>query len=146
PFGVAFGGNSGANTDAEWRMLGLGPRHSDTTSDTKAVTLGVKGKTGWSDWEYDLVGIYGRLDQTATIEGYLFSPLEASAFGASFRGAGGVPTCGTPAAPIPNCTPVNIFAVNDPTVSDPAAAAALAQIGTGYNTDHTYINREVDLD
>jgi iron complex outermembrane recepter protein len=146
PFGIDFGGVSGNNPEALYRLLGLGPRHSDTTSNSAEATLGLKGKIGNTGWEYDLFSMYGRIDQHALISGYFFGNLLQNALGPSFIGAGGVPTCGTVAAPIGGCTPINMFAGNDPATTTPAEQAAFQAIGTGYNTDHAFITRNIALD
>jgi len=146
PFGIDFGGNTTGNTNAVWRLLGLGPRNSDSTSDSKVASLGLKGKILNTGWDWDLFSMYGRLDQTALINGYFFGGGLQNELGPSFIGPGGVPTCGTAASPIANCTPLNIFAVNDPTSTTPAQQAAFKAISTGYNTDHTFTTRNVALD
>lgn len=146
PFGIDFGGISGVNPDAAYRLLGLGPRSSDSISTSVEATLGVKGKLGTTGWDWDLFSMYGRIDQTALVSGYFFGNLLANAVGPSFIGAGGVPTCGTAAAPISNCTPINMFAGNDPLSSTPAEQAAFSKVATGYNTDHTFTTRNVALD
>jgi iron complex outermembrane receptor protein len=146
PFGSDFGGISGVAPDAEYRLLGLGPRFSDSTSTTAEVNFGFKGKILDTGWNWDLFSQYGRLDQQANISGYFFADKLAQALGPSFLGAGGVPTCGTPAAPISGCTPIDIFDVNDLTVSNAAQRAAFTSISTNYNTDHTYTTRNISLD
>jgi outer membrane receptor protein involved in Fe transport len=146
PFGVAFGGVDGVNPDAKYRLLGLGPRFSDSTSTTAEGNFGFKGALFDTGWNWDLFSQYGRLDQTEAISGYFFSNLLSQALGPSFIGAGGVPTCGTPAAPISGCTPIDIFDVNDPLTATAAQKAAFQAISTGYNTDHTYTTRNFALD
>jgi iron complex outermembrane recepter protein len=146
PFGIDFGGISGANPDASYRLLGLNPRQSDSSSTSIEATLGLKGKLGATGWDWDLFSMYGRIDQTALITGYYFGNLMANAVGPSFLGAGGVPTCGTPAAPIAGCVPINMFAGNDPLSVTPAEKAAFSNVSTGYNTDHTFTTRNVALD
>jgi outer membrane receptor protein involved in Fe transport len=144
PFGISFGGNSGVNPDAEWRLVGLGPRNSDTTSNTIEGTWGFKGNIADSGWTWDLNGTYGRLDQHALIQGYFFASGLQNALGPSFIGANG-PECGTAANPIPGCVPIDIFSVNDSAVSTPADQAAFKAISTGYNTEHTYVFKDVAL-
>jgi iron complex outermembrane receptor protein len=121
PFGIDFGGISGANEAALWRLTGLGDRVFTADTNTAVMNTGVKGKTGLSDWTYDLNIGYSRLDQTQAQGGYFLKSTFQSAVGPSFyanpvTGApvaagtpGAVPTCGTPAAPIGNCTPLDIF-------------------------------------
>jgi iron complex outermembrane recepter protein len=149
PFGVSFGGNSGAFTDAEWRLSGLGPRHSDTTTETVDVTAGVKGNILSTGWTFDLFGSYARLDQNQRVTGYFFSSALAQMTGPSML-VNGVPTCvatpNDPSTAIAGCTPLNIFAVNDPTASTAAERAAFATASTDYNTNRTSNQRDISLD
>ena len=89
---------------------------SDTSSDSKVAKLGVRGPLFGSEWNYDFMVGYSRLDQTNSVSGYLYQPGLAGAFGPSFLNADGVVQCGTAAAPIAlgQCTPVNIFNLADP--------------------------------
>ena len=149
PFGTDFGGIAGTNPQAEWRLLGLGPRNSDTVSTSSVVSFGLKGNLLNTGWTWDLYSMYGRIDQHALINGYFFSDKLQNALGPSFIAADGTPTCGTLAAPLANCTPINMFAVNDPAVTgaqQTAQQAAFAAISTGYNTDHVYDTRSFSLD
>jgi outer membrane receptor protein involved in Fe transport len=146
PFGQSFGGVDGVFPDAKYRLLGLGPRFSDAVSNSTVANFGLKGGILDTGWNYDLYSMYGRIDQHAHISGYFFSNKLAQALGPSFIGAGGVAQCGTPAAPIGNCTPIDIFDVNDLSVSTAADQAAFKAISTGYNQDHTYTNRSFALD
>lgn len=150
PFGVSFGGGSGANTDAEWRMVGLGPRLSNTETNDTEGTFGIKGSIPGSDWTWDAFSKYGWEDQTARISGYEFANQLSQALGPSML-VNGVPTCvGTPGDPttaIAGCTPINIFAVNDVTSPSFAAQSAeLQSLAANYNTDYTYRTEEFALD
>ncbi len=146
PFNQAFGGVDGIYPDAKFRLLGLGDRASDATSTTIETNFGFKGAILDTGWNYDVFSQYGRLDQVEKVSGYFFSNLLSQALGPSFIGQGGVPTCGTQAAPISGCTPIDIFDVNDPLTSTAAQRAAIQSIGTGYNTDHTYTTKNFALD
>jgi iron complex outermembrane recepter protein len=152
PFGIDFGGNSGANPNALYRLLGLGPRFSNTASTSEIASFGVKGDLFNTGWQWDAYSKYGRIDQVSQVSGYFFSDKLSQALGPSMS-VGGVPTCvGTPGDPttaISGCTPIDIFTVNDPAVTGPAQAAqqaAFKQISTGYTTEHIYDTREFDLD
>lgn len=126
PFGIDFGGLSGVNESALWRLTGLGDRVFTADTNTAVMNLGVKGKTGLSDWTYDLNIGYSRLDQTQAQSGYYLKSRMQAAVGPSFYAdpatgaqvapgtAGAVLTCGTAAAPIGNCTPLNIFNIFAP--------------------------------
>ena len=149
PFGTDFGGIAGTNPQAEWRLLGLGPRNSDTVSASEVANFGVKGNIFNTGWTFDANASYGRIDQHALINGYFFSDKLQNALGPSFISANGTPTCGTAANPIANCTPINIFAVNDPSITGAGQAAqqaAFQALSTGYNTDHVYDTKAFTLD
>ena len=83
---------------------------------------------------------YSRLQEHANISGYYFGSKLNQAVGPSFFAADGTPTCGTPAAPIRGCTPVNLFNqfANSP--------AALSGISANYNTDYVYTYKAAALD
>jgi iron complex outermembrane recepter protein len=126
PFGIDFGGISGVNEAALWRLVGLGDRVFKADTNTAVMNVGVKGKTGLSDWTYDLNVGYSRLDQTQSQGGYYLKSRMQDAVGPSFYAdpatglpvAAGTPgavlTCGTAAIPIGNCTPLNIFNIFAP--------------------------------
>ena len=154
PFGIDFGGLSGANEAALWRLTGLGDRVFTADTNTTVMNLGVKGKTGLSDWTYDANIEYSRLDQTQAQGGYYLKPAMQAAVGPSFYASpttglavpagtpGAVPTCGTPAIPISNCTPLNIF-----NTFTPSAKAVLSTLAaTVVNIDSSsYKNASLDF-
>lgn len=136
PFGVAI-------PDLRLRLSAIGNRNVDFKSDVKQISSGIKGELFGSSWNYDVGFTYGKLQQRSTTSGYLLTPALTNALGASFRGADGVVRCGTPSAPISNCTPVNFFgALNDPT-----QLAALAQVApnTTNRTDKTLKSVQADF-
>jgi iron complex outermembrane receptor protein len=147
PFGIDFGGSSGANPDFTERLTSLGNRQSDTSTDSAIINGGVKGNLFLGDWKWDLNLSYSRLDQHAVISGYYFNSLLNAALGPSYIAADGTPTCGTaatattPAAPIPGCIPVNFF---NPTTA--SQVAAIKSISSSYNTDNTYRYKAAALD
>jgi iron complex outermembrane recepter protein len=153
PFGTSFGGQSAAdaaNPNALFRLLGLGPRASNTVSTSEIASFGLKGDLFDTGWNWDAYSKYGRIDQVAQVSGYFFSNQLQQALGPSAL-VGGVPTClSAPLAQggqaISGCTPIDIFAVNDLAVSSPAQQAAFKAISTGYTTEHIYDTREFDLD
>jgi iron complex outermembrane receptor protein len=130
PFGQAFGGIDGVNTDAEWRMQALGTRHSKTDTTTDQATLGFRGPIMDSSWEWDVSASYSRVDQDVGIDGYLVSSKLQDAFGPSFLDpVSGEVVCGVPGDIIAGCVPINIFDVNNPDQQ-----AALDTIAASYNT------------
>jgi outer membrane receptor protein involved in Fe transport len=126
PFGIDFGGLSGANESALWRLSGLGDRVFTADTNSTIANMGVKGKTGLADWNYDVNVGFSQLYQQQSEGGYYFKPGMQNAVGPSFYAdpatgaavpagtAGAVPTCGVPGAPITNCTPLNIFNIFAP--------------------------------
>ncbi|HTP40008.1 MAG TPA: TonB-dependent receptor [Steroidobacteraceae bacterium] len=149
PFGVDFGGGTGVNTDAEWRLLGLGPRRSDTTTETANVAGGLKGNLFHTGWSWDLYASYDRADAAQRVDGYFFSGALAQALGPSML-VNGTPTCvstpGDASTAIAGCTPINIFAVNDPTAATAADVAAMAAISTNYNTSYLAQKQNISFD
>lgn len=121
PFGVAI-----SNQDLRLRLTAIGNRRYAFNTDVKQISTGFEGALGDTSWSYDAGMTYGRLNQENISTGYLFTPALASALGPSFRGTDGVVRCGTPSAPIANCTPVNFFG----DLSSPTDRAALARISS----------------
>jgi iron complex outermembrane receptor protein len=144
PFGVDFGGLTTGNSNATTRTVALGDRSSVTTTDSKLLSAGVKGTIPSTNWDWDLGFEYGRLDQEASISGYLFLPLAKQAFGPSML-VNGTPTCvavaGDASTTISGCTPVNFFAINTA-----SAAATLSSLTAGYSTFNTYRTRSATFD
>ncbi len=142
PFGYDFGGADGANPNLTVRLEALGNRRSKTASDSKVAKVGVRGPLFGSEWNYDLMLGYSRLDQTASVSGYLYQPGLAGAFGPSFLNDDGVVQCGTDADPVPlgQCTPVNIF-----NLADPAQVTALNTISSGYDTDRIFASKQASF-
>ncbi len=142
PFGQDFGGNSGANPDFTLRTFLFGQRRSDSTGDSADFNGGVRGNVWTTGWKWDLNLTYSRLHQHELVSGYYFGSKLNAAVGPSFIDpATGAPTCGTLAAPIAGCTPLNLF--NQYASSN---AAALSGVSANYNIDYVYAYKAVDLD
>ena len=147
PFGIDFGGASGANPNFTERLSSLGNRQSDTNIDGAVFNGGVKGNMGLGDWTYDLNLSYSRLEQHALVTGYFLNSLLNNALGPSYLDATGTPTCGTPAVgatpatTIPGCVPVNFF---NPTTA--SQISALKAISANYNTDNVYVYKAAEMD
>jgi len=141
-FGYDFGGATTGNPNLTVRLEALGNRFSKTASDSKVAKVGARGPLFGSEWNYDFLVGYSRLDQTASVSGYLYQPGLAGAFGPSFDAGGGVIQCGTPTNPIPlgQCTPVNIF-----NLTDPAQVTALSTISSGYDTDREFTSKQASF-
>jgi iron complex outermembrane receptor protein len=150
PFGISFGGQGTGNPNLTVRMEALGNRFSKTSSDSKVAKLGARGPLFGTEWNYDFVMGYSRLDQLNSVSGYLYQPGLAGAFGPSFLNDNGTPgtaaddfvQCGTQANPVPQnqCTPVNIF-----NLQDPGQLAALGTISSGYSTDRSYVTKQASF-
>lgn len=123
-----FAGLSGGlvNNDLRLRLSAIGNRRFAFNTDVKQISTGIEGLIGDSSWTYDVGMTYGRLNQESVSTGYLFTPALAAALGPSFRDAQGNLRCGTPSAPIANCTPVNFFG----DLSSASDQAALARISS----------------
>jgi iron complex outermembrane recepter protein len=60
-------------------------------------------------WFWEIVGNFSRNDSIDTKTGNLRLPRLRDALGPSFVGPDGTPRCGTSAAPVANCVPLNMF-------------------------------------
>lgn len=140
PFGIDFGGIAGDNPNLRLRLESVGPRHSRVVSNSTVFNSGLRGELLDTGWQWDLNVGAGHLDQDQTVDGYYLKSLITPAAGPSFLNGSGVPTCGTPSAPIAGCTPLNFF--NAQTSS---AIAGFASIATGYHSNYSYASRDYSL-
>jgi iron complex outermembrane receptor protein len=140
PFGIDFGGASGANPGFYLRTFLFGQRRSDTTGDSNEFNGGLRGDILDTGWKWDTNVTYSRLHQHANIGGYYFGSKLNQAVGPSFIAADGTPTCGTVAQPINNCTPLNLFN------QFANSKDALTGVAANYNTDYVYTYKAADLD
>lgn len=156
PFGIAFGGISGINQNAQYRLTALGTRHSNTQTDQALGTLGLKGEVFSTGWQWDLTAGLGRMQQDNNVSGYLLKTGVAPALGPS--GLSQVDytsvVCGQPIADpaspngrsvpsaniISGCTPVDIF-----NLSAPGQAEALGAISTNYQQNYHYRSSDYAL-
>ncbi len=122
PFGVDV-------ADARRRLVELSGRTNGFDLDTFRVVTGVDGtlpaETGPLQGTFFDVGfMYGRTSGVTTTGGSLNTQQVGNALGPAFAdptAASGY-SCGTAKAPIPNCTPVNLFSGQGPITPDQAAA------------------------
>ncbi len=146
PFGISFGGGDvdprtgEVNPNATFRMEALGNRRGKYDTYQGHFSTGLKGSLFDTGWNWDANVGYSRLDQFVKIDGYLFKTALASALGSSFRAADGTPTCGTPAAPVSGCVPLNIF-----NLADPTQITALQKVAAGYNQSYRYNMKQASL-
>ena len=144
PFGIDFGGLTTGNPAALWRLSGLGDRVFVATSTSTILNGGLKGKLADTGWNWDLNVSYSRLDALQKQGGYYQKGKFANAVGPSFIDpTTGAPTCGTLAAPLTDCTPLNIFNIFAPGVSD-----VLNGLGASVTNEQTsrYKNVSLNLD
>lgn len=111
PFGVEFGRDGYQFLS---RFTSLGNRIIAQSTRNESAHGGFKGTFGESSWTWDLGFDYGHYSKNTDSYGYVNYPALRSALGPSFVGADGQIRCGTPENPVANCTPINIFNVNDP--------------------------------
>jgi iron complex outermembrane receptor protein len=120
PFGVPL-------TTVRRRLLELSGRSRSFDLDTVRAVAGIDGSLPAEAGPlqglfYDLSFNYGRTSGTNTTNGSLNTQFVQNGLGPAFKDASGVYRCGTAAKPIPNCTPVNLFASQGPITPDMAAA------------------------
>ncbi len=125
--GIALSGQSIYNPfrttiNGRYRILGLGNRSYSYETDMQEITSGLQGDIGESSWRWNAGFTYGKIAQENQDAGYIDYGRLGQALGPSFI-QNGVARCGTLAAPIAGCTPINFF--NQP---DPATAEGQAQI------------------
>jgi len=117
PFGVDFGTDGTIQGKGfRSRFTTLGQREGMFTTESNHVNAGLKGNFGSSStWQWDADLNYSHIGQLKQSLGYVYYAGLRQALGPSFLNpANGQVTCGTAAAPIANCTPLNLFNVYDP--------------------------------
>ena len=143
PFGVNFGTDrvSGDSYgDFNTRFTTLGYRRYTYKTYNMQFTPGLRGNFGDSSWQWDANFNYGKVRQKSVNYGFLDYEGLQQGLGPSYLDAGtGKVTCGTPGNPIANCTPINVFNVNDPTT-----IAALRNIQRDPTATSDYIVKQVE--
>ncbi len=93
--------------DARRRLVEAGPRQFVQDNEAWRLVGGVRGEL--EDWSWDVSVNRGgnRVEQRQT--GDLLDDRVRAALGPSFVDAGGNPRCGSPAAPVDGCVPLNLF-------------------------------------
>lgn len=120
------------------RMINAGNREGFYTTQADQIATGLKGTFG-DTWSWDAGILAARTSQDFGQNRYYFGPGLVAAVGPSFRDANGVARCGTAAAPIANCTPIDLFGVNSGSASGNAAQAALRNLELAVRS-HSYSN------
>ena len=144
PFGVNFGTDRSTGSsynDFNTRLTSLGNRNFANKTYDLQFTPGIRGRFDGSSWQWNADFNYGKVKQKTENYGFLDYAAFQQAIGPSFLDAGtGVVTCGTAANPIGNCTPINIFNVNDP-----GTVAALKKIIVNPVTYYHYTMKQFEL-
>ena len=139
PFGVEF---SNLGFRFKTRTTGNGDRITHVGTTTDRLVAGFDGKLGSTGWHWNAWFDYSHASQLAHTSGYLDPSRINAQLGPSYRDASGQIVCGTPASgPVPNCTPVNLFAV-----TAPATVAALASASIDTFTGTTSLERSAGID
>ncbi|HSX62332.1 MAG TPA: TonB-dependent receptor [Tahibacter sp.] len=140
PFGIDFG-RSGDNDSGNaffLRLQAIGNRRAETAVTTDQINLGLRGGFGDTSWQWDANFTYGHFSQFRQFGGYIFQPALSAAVGPSFIDANGVPTCGTPTAPIAGCVPVNPFNPEE-------TPEAFSLLEAPYRTNTLFVQREAEV-
>ena len=101
PFGIAFG-EHGASDNLLSRTIPVGNRGNKISNTTETLNAGLKGAFGESAWTWDAHLSYGKLTREQQQLGYIDISKIASDFGCTTAPGAG------------DCTPINIFNLNDP--------------------------------
>jgi len=94
-------------TDVRRRMVEAGPRTFSQDNDAWRLVLGIDGQFG--QWFWDAAVNHGRNETDQRKSGELLDDRLRAALGPSFRNTSGAARCGTPLAPVADCTPLNLF-------------------------------------
>ena len=120
------------------RLLEFGNRTTKQDIDTFRIVGGVDGALPESfgplgGWFYELSANYGRTQGDNVKNGNLNRANLAAALGPSFRDANGAARCGTKAAPIANCVPIDLLHVAGPITGDQIANLTFTGTARGIN-------------
>lgn len=117
------------------RLEEFGPRRFNQSIDTLRTVVGMRStpdaNASPDAWKWELSFNYGRNTATEDQQGHLVLSKLRNAVGPSFLAPGGVPTCGTPAAPIAGCVPMNVLGPSGSISEAARAYAAVTGIDTG---------------
>ena len=141
PFGLDFGGVTTTNNNYRTRFVTLGDRIAASSTDSRIVHGGLRGKLPINDWQWELSLSDNRLDQAQQVYGYVYFPGLQNAVGPSFQDGSGW-HCGTSAASeVAGCTPINFFDLDSPqTISQ------LKALGTSYHAEDQYVFQNATID
>ncbi|MEE4277720.1 MAG: TonB-dependent receptor [Halieaceae bacterium] len=94
-------------TDVRRRLVEAGPREFIQDNEAWRFVLGADGTL--AGWFWDASAVHGRNETDQRQTGDLLDSRLRSALGPSFIDSAGNPRCGTSAAPIEGCVPLNLF-------------------------------------
>ncbi|WP_162883910.1 TonB-dependent receptor plug domain-containing protein [Chromatocurvus halotolerans] len=118
-------------TDVRRRLIEGGPRDFVQDNEAWRFVLGADGTVkGWF-WDVSLNRGRNTIDQRQT--GDLLDSRLRTALGPSFRDSSGNAVCGTPAAPIADCVPLNLFGGAGSITSEMLAYAGTDLRDSGFN-------------
>jgi outer membrane receptor protein involved in Fe transport len=138
PFGVDFGRDAAGTVEGNQfltRWTSVGQRRSLYATSTDQLVAGVEGFLG-DTWKWDFALNYGHISQQNQSYGYMDYAGLAQALGPSFLDTDGVVKCGAPGAIVGNCTPLNVF-----NIEDPATLATLSAYEARPIYTTTYVQR-----
>ncbi len=138
PFGVEF---SRTAFDYRSRFAVLGNRRVSFGTNTDQVSTGFKGSFSiWNDqqWNWEAGLDFGHNSFSTTTYGLPNLNIINQATGPSFLGDDGVVHCGTPDAVITDCTPINIFNLEDPNTLDVLRNASSPASSGGFTQEKVW--------
>src|SRR5262249_11044538 len=97
------------------RLVEFGPRASFQSVDSFRLVAGLNGQIeedvlpALKNWKWEMSYNFGRTNAIQRNEGNLIVSRLQNALGPSFIDGNGIPTCGTPTAPIDGCVPMDIL-------------------------------------
>jgi len=136
PFGVQFGGDEGLTLTS--RLATLGNRSASFGTSTDQISTGFKGSFSvWNDqqWNWEVGFDYGHTSLNTITYGLPNMNIVNQSTGPSFLDPVGVVHCGTAAAPINGCTPINIFNLDDPNTIAVLKAAGSPAVSDFYTQE-----------
>ena len=134
PFGRDF-------IDIRRRMVEQGNRFFSQDIDTFRVVGGLKGKlpesTPLKNWRWDMHYNFGRTSGININEGRFIRSRVINAIGPSFVDTDGSIRCGTPAAPVDGCVPLNLFGGAGSITQDQLDYISYTGVANGYSQMHS---------
>lgn len=124
-------------TDARRRLVEAGPRSFFQDNEAWRFVLGADGSLA-ETWYWDASVNVARNETDQIQTGDLFDSQLRLALGPSFFDASGKAVCGTPAAPIAGCVPLNIFGQVGSITPEMLAFVGTDLHDTGYNDQKVF--------